>query len=444
MPNTCTNTRRLRLPRALRTLCFATTLAGTLAGSTLAQFDQPMAPGERGYQWVGPKSGLWTGYIETPGGDVTFRIDIHHEGENTFDAAIVNGNERIPVTLLADADSQTFRFNIPHYDAHIRGVSDITGTILDGTYYITKGPDFQYALPFVARINPLPDQDPTRRQADLLVDAYENTLPEVWAIDFADEDHPAVGRFYTLPDGVNVQGTILTTTGDYRYLTGEWTGSELTLSTFDGAHAFLFKATRQDDGSLAGDFWSGPRYHTTWTATADPNATLPDPATISNAIAQPDWASLSFPDLDGNPTSLDTFVGQPLVIELMGSWCPNCHDAARVLADLKQEFEPQGLQVLAIAFEYTGEFERDAEQVRRYLQRHDLDIPALVAGTDDKDAATDALGFIDQVHAYPTAIFVRPDGTIAATHTGFSGPATGSDYDQTIRAYRDNINKILN
>src|SRR5690606_42029583 len=54
-------------------------------------------------------------------------------------------------------------------------------------------------------------------------------------------------------------------------------GNQLILSTFDGNHAYLFKATKTSDSTLTGDFWSGKTLHRQWTATLDPEATLPDP-----------------------------------------------------------------------------------------------------------------------------------------------------------------------
>lgn len=53
-----------------------------------------------------------------------------------------------------------------------------------------------------------------------------------------------------------VTGTFRTTTGDYRYLEGVLNGNQLKLSTFDGAHAFLFTA-EVSDSVMHGMFYSG-------------------------------------------------------------------------------------------------------------------------------------------------------------------------------------------
>jgi hypothetical protein len=60
--------------------------------------------------------------------------------------------------------------------------------------------------------------------------------------------------------------SFLTPAGDYRHLAGRVDGDLMRLSTFDGAHAYLFHARMQPDGTIAGDFWAGNWHHATWTA----------------------------------------------------------------------------------------------------------------------------------------------------------------------------------
>ena len=70
--------------------------------------------------------------------------------------------------------------------------------------------------------------------------------------------------------------------GDYRYLAGSERGNVLTLSCFDGAHAFLFEAELSDADHLAGTFWSGNWWKESWTAERDADAKLADPFQAKN------------------------------------------------------------------------------------------------------------------------------------------------------------------
>jgi hypothetical protein len=48
----------------------------------------------------------------------------------------------------------------------------------------------------------------------------------------------------------------------------------------------------------------------------------------------------------------------------------------------------------------------------------------------DKAQASAAVPFLDRIRAYPTLVFVKRDGTIAAVYSGFSGPATGEAHEE--------------
>src|SRR5690606_9309158 len=50
-------------------------------------------------------------------------------------------------------------------------------------------------------------------------------------------------------------------------------------------------------------------------------------------------ASLSAADLDGQPVSLEQFVGKPTILELWATWCPPCHMQREVMETLAPELE---------------------------------------------------------------------------------------------------------
>jgi thiol-disulfide isomerase/thioredoxin len=322
---------------------------------------------------------------------------------------------------------------MPHYD------SRITAELIDGKYVGTwekrRGPENRAKLAFTAV--PVPEEVAARPVA------RAPRFGGRWAVDFASDDAPAVAEFVELPMASQVTGTFLTTTGDYRFLAGQ-RGEELTLSCFDGAHAFLFKAILQPDGTLAGDFWSGDWHHETWTARRDDAAALPDAFEASKWDGKTRLADLAFPDLDGKPTKLsDVAGGAATLLVVFGSWCPNCHDEARVLAELDRKYRARGLAIIGLAFELTGERERDAEQVRIFARKYELTYPFFLAGTADKDEATAALKMLDRVRAFPTTIFVGADGTPRAVHSGFAGPATGDEHAKLVREFEQRIEALL-
>lgn len=277
-------------------------------------------------------------------------------------------------------------------------------------------------------------------------DATETSLAKFlgrWKVAFESSSDPAVAVFERADAGV--QGTFLTTTGDYRYLAGRVVDDRLVLSTFDGAHAFLFDAHVNDDGTLHGNFWSGTSWHEAWQAQRDDSAGLPDGFDEVALRGEPEWSKVAVTDLDGKRRLLSTadFEASLTLVSIFGSWCPNCHDEAPLLADLRRRFGPHGLNVIGLAFEAAGEFEPDARQVRRFVTRYGLDFPVYLAGVSDKDRASEVLPFLARVKAFPTTLFVARSGKILAVYSGFSGPATGQAHGDLKKRFESIIRREL-
>ena len=201
----------------------------------------------------------------------------------------------------------------------------------------------------------------------------------------------------------------------------------------------------QADRTLKGDFWSRDSWHDTWTARRDPDAELPDAYLQTTWNKKVDLAALKFPDLKGKMRSLadPAFAGKARIIEVFGTWCPNCNDAVQYLAALHDKYKNRGLSIVGLAFEHTGDFERDARQVRRFAEHHGATYPMLVAGLSDKELASKAFPLMDRVRSYPTTIFLHADGRVRAVHTGYTGPATGSAYQELRAKFESLIEELL-
>ncbi|MBP6272716.1 MAG: TlpA family protein disulfide reductase, partial [Fluviicola sp.] len=56
--------------------------------------------------------------------------------------------------------------------------------------------------------------------------------------------------------------------------------------------------------------------------------------------------------------------------------------------------------------------------------------PLLVGGKADKKLASSHFNMLNEISAFPTAIYIGKDGEVKRIHTGFSGPGTGEIYEQ--------------
>lgn len=370
--------------------------------------------------------------LDGPGGAVRFGIRFEQLTKSDLRAFITNGEEAIavPKVVLAD-DALTLDFD--YFDSVISARIDDAGSFI-GEWKRRRSADEWVTMPFRASPGGVRTMD-------------FQYMPEWvggrWRVKFEKEAHEAVGVFGG-GDRRDLRGTFLTTTGDYRFLAGRADESAIELSCFDGAHAFLFKAALRPDGSLKGDFWSGPSYHDTWTAVKDDSAALPDPfglTTFTGTAEQLD--SLAYTDTGGTLRRIGEWAGKPRLIEVFGTWCPNCRDASHLLVELDKRYRGRGLAVIGLAFEVTGDAERDRRQVALYAERHGIGYPLLIAGRRDKTEASEKFPVIDRLRAYPTFIFIDAAGEVRGVYTGFSGPATGEEHERLKRAFESRIESML-
>ncbi len=385
------------------------------------------------------RAGSWRAWLDSPGGELPFGLELAKETDH-WQAWIINGDERIEVPRVAFTAGELV-LHIDYYDSTITARPMDNGARLAGEWVKRSRGESRTRMKFHATAGQARRFPPWSSVSGKVI---MNSAAGRWSVDFSSSDEPAVAVFEQYPDG-RLAGTFLTSTGDYRFLAGNVDRNGLRLSCFDGAHAFLFHARMRQDGRLLGDFWSRDTWHETWTARRDPNAALPDSFTLTRWLDRVKLGSLSFPDLDGRVRSLSDpdFVGRVRIIEIFGTWCPNCNDATQYLIELNRKYRDRGLKILALAFELTGNAKRDADQVRTYIKRHGIEYPVLLAGTSDKKAASDALPILDRLRAYPTTIFLDRHGKVRAVHTGFSGPATGDAYKKLRADFERLIEELL-
>lgn len=382
-----------------------------------------------------PPTGLWRGWIDCPGGEIPFHFELQRDADQ-WSGWLINDPDRSPVPRVS-WDGKELILDIAHFDSVLRAKPNAAGDQWDGSWR-KRGKSDWIEMPFHAK----PGNHPRFATLGFFSDALL-TLNGKWSIRFSNDDEPAVGIFQSNSRGL-ATGTILTTTGDFGYLAGIFNGQNLRLSNFDGAHAFLFIGRMHEDETITGRFWSRDQLQE-WSAAKNPAADLPDAFAMSKGIDNADLAKLSFPDLTGRKRNLadPSFAGKARVIEVFGSWCPNCHDASAYLADLHSRFKSRGLSIVGLAFELTGDLERDSKQVRTFAERHKVDYPILIAGVSDREQAAAALPMLDKLRAYPTLIVMDRKNRVRGVYTGFSGPATGAYYTTFKLKFESLIEHIL-
>jgi thiol-disulfide isomerase/thioredoxin len=177
----------------------------------------------------------------------------------------------------------------------------------------------------------------------------------------------------------------------------------------------------------------------------DNEAALPDGWSLTRKRDGAEVKAITGRDLLGNARSIDDerWRGKVRVLDVFGTWCPNCHDHAAYLAELHRRYAERGLVIIGLAFEHGDDFERSVQQVKRFRERHRADFPVLIAGSSDKAKATESLGLLDRVRAFPTTIFVDRQGVVRGVYQGWSGPATGDAETRLRERFEQMIDTLL-
>lgn len=267
-----------------------------------------------------------------------------------------------------------------------------------------------------------------------------------WEVTFGantKDSSKAVGVF-NIKDGI-ANGTFLTETGDFRYLEGITSGNEMYLSCFDGSHAFLFKSELNTDGTLSGEFYSGSHWKENWKAKKNQEFELRNPNEITKLKNENFEISFSFRNTNGKLVQLsdEKFKNKVVIIQLMGSWCPNCMDESNYFSDLYRKQRDKGLEIISICFERTNDTAKARQNIMRLKERFSIEYELLVTGLSGKEKASETFPMLSGISAFPTTLFLDRNKKIRKIHTGFAGPATGAEYDLFTNETQLFINSLL-
>lgn len=389
--------------------------------------------GCRSRETEGLKTGLWHGILEAMDGEqipFTFRLESTDPG---YAMDLYNAGE---VLIIEDIrlNGDSIHIAMPVFEGYLSGTFDATE--IQGTFIEESR---KRAVPFRATYGERPRFE---QGEDAAVDISGN-----WEAIFSpqeEESHWAKGVF--TQKGNEVNGTFRSSTGDKRYLAGIVSGDSMKLATFDGAHAYLFTA-RVTDSLMEGMYFSGNHFKEPFIARRNPAFELPDEYGLTYLKEGYDLFTFTFPDSKGRQVSLDDprYQNTVVIVQLMGTWCPNCLDETKFLVNYLKSHETQALEVVALAFEYAGTREKAFEGIQRLVDRVAVSYPVLLAqyGGSNKLLAAEKLPMLNHVLSYPTTIYIDKQGTVRRIHTGFNGPATGERYEAFKQEFDSFVKTLL-
>jgi len=382
-------------------------------------------------------TGNWLATLQRPDGEkIVFNFVIENNNSKPV-LYVFNAAEKIKVDNIRFTTDSVF-INMPVFESVIKAA--IKNNEWHGTW--TKGGTItEHVMPFSAV-----------KSQQRFITTDGNALINVtgrWAVSFEGDKsvpYPSVAEFKQT--GNKLTGTILTPTGDYRYLEGIVSGNQIKLSTFDGGHAFLFTATVSNNKTISnGQFYSGKTFKESWHAVKKAKAKVNAAAAAMAMKPGEEKLNFAFPDLDGMTVSIndERFKNKVAIVQIMGSWCPNCMDETAFLSEYYNNNKQRGVEVISLAYEYSTDFERSVKSVKKFQQRFNVQYPMLITGVSVSDSlrTEKTLPQVTAIKFFPSSIIIDKKGMVRKFDTGFVGPGTGKYHEAYSKAFYAFIDELL-
>lgn len=384
------------------------------------------------------KIGNWRGeIIRQDGKKIIFQFETK-DSLNRQVIYIINGKERLLVDSITFSGDSVF-IELPFFESRFRmrmmPHGNLVGTwIKDYGNRIQRMPvkaDYNYKERFEVKEKPSFD------------------ISGRWVTEFlsGNKADTIVAEFHQ--KGSHVSGTFLDPTGDYRFLDGVVDGDSLKLSTFDGAHAYLFTAKIENRNKISGGkFYSGATFVQDWQGQKNDNAVVSSGFQAVKLSPESEKLSFTFPNSsDGKPVSITDkkFQDKVVIVQILGSWCPNCMDETKFLSDNYNKYHKKGFEVIGLAYERTTDFSKSQQALLPFKKRFHVQYPILITGVTVSDSlrAQKTLPQLKSIDAFPTTLFIDKKGNIRYIESGFSGPATGVHYLEFQKKFTKIMTELL-
>ena len=363
-------------------------------------------------------------------------------GQDFIGSIVQNDSTRVSFNVHLQENVLTFYNGIQEsFEVALSGEDTLHGTFpvfasdlwlvasadgFKGEYYRTDANNYRLPLELVPGRMTY-EQSPSEFSSQYAITRY-----------MGDQEKPALLQL-SKKDGVLV-GTIATSTGDSRFMTGYEVEGGFELMGFDGR--FIYKVSAKvTDGTIEGHVWAGMTGYYTFSGTSDQSAVLENPEEMSKLRDDYTHIEWHLPGLDGDTVHFDSrTITKPTILAIQGSWCPNCMDEGRVLDQYYREFEG-AIDVYGLSYEYSGTLEKATAAVQKMERDLGTSFPMVIATYGPKQDRNAVLP-LEQIRSYPTSIMLDHEGNVVKIHTGFYGPST-KEYEAYVKETRAELEALV-
>ena len=376
------------------------------------------------------EEGIWRGVLKPQGIEVPFLFNVE-ESEGDYSFLLMNGEERMILDDIVIKDD-SLHAQLFVFDATIH--AKIEDNKLHGIWVKNDVPNFM--IPFSAAFG---DKHRFKIESRKPYISFDGK----WEVDFIKENNSiekAIGMFSQ--NEQKLTGTFLTSTGDYRYLEGVVEGNAMKLSSFDGVNALLFEADMLGNGEISGELWNLTDRHEKWTAKRNDNFELMDTYAITFLKEAYETFNVKFPNTSGDLITLTNmrYKDKIVIVQILGTWCPNCIDETKFLVDWYKSNKDRGIEILGIAFEKNADVKYAASRVNKWKEKLGIEYAVLIAGIPG--SRSEALPMLNEVVTFPTTIILDKQHKVRQIKSGFFGPGSGVYYEKFVDDFNFLIDKL--
>lgn len=372
--------------------------------------------------------------------DYVGKLEVDKDKFLPFNFSVINDS-----TLVVKNSSEIVEFSIEYsrdsifinskvFEGYIKGI--LTEDKIDGVFVIES----------LDRVVPFNSYE-SKKRFDIDFEENKKLITNTWKFTFnpeKDNKSLSIGLFNSIGQN-EIGATFRTNTGDYGFMHGGYKGGNIVLSTFNGSRAYLLEAELSND-SVKGVMYAGNHSKMIIEGVLDNDFELADEYSLTSLKNNSQKFDFSFENTVGKLISIDDdfYNGKSMVIQFMGSWCPNCLDESKFYVDYINENDLKDIEFVALAFEYAKTKERALKSILKLKNELRINYPILLAqyGSSDKEKALEKFPMLNNIISYPTTIFLDRNKEVIKIHTGFNGPATGEKYLEFVKEFDKTIKSM--
>ena len=372
--------------------------------------------------------------------DYVGKLEVDKDKFLPFNFSVINDS-----TLVVKNSSEIVEFSIKYsrdsifinskvFEGYIKGV--LTDDKIDGVFVIES----------LDRVVPFNSYESTKR-FDIDFEENKKLITNRWKFTFSpdkDNESFSIGLFNSIGQN-EIGATFRTNTGDYGFMHGGYKAGNIVLSTFNGSRAYLLEAELSND-SVKGVLYAGNHSKTIIEGVLDNDFELADEYSLTSLKNNSQKFDFSYENTVGKLISIDDdfYDGKSMVIQFMGSWCPNCLDESKFYVDYIKENDLKDIEFVALAFEYAKTKGRALKSILKLKNELKINYPILLVqyGSSDKEKALEKFPMLNNIISYPTTIFLDRNKEVVKIHTGFNGPATGEKYLEFVKEFDKTIKSM--